>query len=136
MLGRVGDDAFRAGNDYYGSGYGTGISPAWYALRNDKVGRHATNAYGTAFWAGLTGDITAVAPFRLAWSANYGSFDSGVQALNRHGWYASLLATSWTGARRAFTAGISAATTAIPATVPSACRLLTTITKALAVVFQ
>lgn len=92
MLGMVGDNAFRAGNDYYGSGYGTGISPAWYALRNDKVGRHATYAYGTAFWAGLTGDITAADPFRLAWSANYGSFDSGVQALNRSGWYASLLA--------------------------------------------
>ena len=92
MLGMVGDNAFRAGNDYYGSGYGTGISPAWYALRNDKVGRHATYAYGTAFWAGLTGDITAVDPFRLAWSANYGSFDSGVQELNRSGWYASLLA--------------------------------------------
>ena len=92
MLGMVGDNAFRAGNDYYGSGYGTGISPAWYALRNDRVGRHAMYAYGTAFWAGLTGDITAVDPFRLAWSANYGSFDSGVQALNRSGWYASLLA--------------------------------------------
>lgn len=92
MLGMVGDNAFRAGDDYYGSGRGTGICPAWYALRNDRVGRHATYAYGTAFWAGLTGDITAADPFHLAWSVNYGSFNSGVRALNRHGWYASLLA--------------------------------------------
>lgn len=50
------------------------------------------NAYGTAFWAGLTGEITAADPFRLAWSVNYGTFDSGEEALNRSGWYASLLA--------------------------------------------
>ena len=53
------------------------------------LGEHAAV---TAFWAGLTGEITAADPFRLAWSVNYGTFDSGEEALNRSGWYASLLA--------------------------------------------
>ena len=92
MLGMVGSNAFRSGNDYYGSGYGSGIGPSWYALPAHKADGTSANAYGTAFWAGLTGEITAADPFRLAWSVNYGTFDSGEEALNRSGWYASLLA--------------------------------------------
>ena len=92
MLGMVGSNAFRSGNDYYGSGYGSGIGPSWYALPAHKADGTSANAYGTAFWTGLTGEITAADPFRLAWSVNYGTFDSGEEALNRSGWYASLLA--------------------------------------------
>lgn len=92
MLGMVGSNAFRAGGDYYGSGYGSGIGPSWYALPQHRADGGSAYAYGTAFWAGLTGEFTAADPFRLAWSANYGSFSSGEQALDRHGWYASLLA--------------------------------------------
>ena len=92
MLGMVGSNAFRSGNDYYDSGYGSGIGPSWYALPAHKADGTSANAYGTAFWAGLTGEITAADPFRLAWSVNYGTFDSGEEALNRSGWYASLLA--------------------------------------------
>lgn len=92
MLGTAGSNAFRAGDAYDGSGRGTGLTPVWYALPSDRAGRHGLTAYATACWAGLTGDIAAAAPLRLAWSVNYGRFDSGVQALNRHGWYASLLA--------------------------------------------
>ena len=29
MLGMVGSNAFRSGNDYYDSGYGSGIGPSW-----------------------------------------------------------------------------------------------------------
>lgn len=92
MLGMVGSNAFRSGDDYYGSGYGSGIGPSWYALPAHKANGTSAYAYGTAFWAGLTGEITAADPFRLAWSANYGAFNSGEEALDRSGWYASLLA--------------------------------------------
>lgn len=91
MLGMVGDKAFRTRTGAYGGDYGAGMTPAWYALRTNTAGRASAYAYSTAFWAGLTGDITA-APFRLAWSVNYGGVDSGVRALNRSGWYAALLA--------------------------------------------
>ncbi|MDR3361349.1 MAG: outer membrane homotrimeric porin [Desulfovibrio sp.] len=50
------------------------------------------HAYATAFWAGLTGEVTAFDPFRFAWDVNYGSSswpDDG--SLNRAGWLASLL---------------------------------------------
>jgi len=32
---------------------------------------------GTAYWVGLTGEITAASPIRLAWDFNYGSVDWG-----------------------------------------------------------
>lgn len=50
------------------------------------------DAYGSAFWAGLTGEITAGDPFRFAWDANYGSYTNGVDALKREGFYLSALA--------------------------------------------
>ena len=75
MLGIVGENAFRSSGTgkYYDAGYGGGLSPA-------------------AFWAGITGEITAADPFRLAWTFNYGSFSTGEKALNKQGWHASLLA--------------------------------------------
>lgn len=90
-LGMVGKNTFRSGDDYYGNDYGVGMGPAWYALRNDLSGKNAY-AYGTSFWAGLTGDFSVTEALRLAWSVNYGNFDTGIQALNSRGWYASGLA--------------------------------------------
>jgi hypothetical protein len=76
-----------------------GMVPAGGALHRDgssangaaNGGRRLTS-YGDAWWLGLTGDITAFDPFRIAWDFNYGSVtwqDDG--RLNRHGWLASLL---------------------------------------------
>lgn len=100
MVGAFGANAFRTHNRtntaswYYGNAegtgtdYGLGLSPSAYA--ND--GRENVFAFATAFWAGLTGELTAADPFRLAWSFNYGTVNTGENALNRHGWYAALLA--------------------------------------------
>ena len=90
MVGIVGENAFRSSNSgkYYDAGYGGGISPAAYMLD----GRDNALSFGTAFWAGITGEVTAADPFRLAWTFNYGSFETGEKCLNRRGWHASLLA--------------------------------------------
>ena len=96
LVGAFGSNTFRKGNDFYGKnndGAGAlGVAPATYALSNGKVGRQIANAYSTIFWAGLTGEAVAWNPFRLAWSFNYGQSDTGVETLNRKGWYGSLLA--------------------------------------------
>lgn len=95
ILGASGNSTFQKGQDFYGknaSGSGAlGLAPAVYALNTARVGRQ-TAAYATVGWAGLTGEVTAYAPFRLAASFNYGAVDTGLAALNRHGWYAALLA--------------------------------------------
>ena len=90
MLGIVGENAFRSSGTgkYYDAGYGGGLSPAAYMLD----GKEDAYSFGTAFWAGITGEITAADPFRLAWTFNYGSFSTGEKALNKQGWHASLLA--------------------------------------------
>jgi hypothetical protein len=41
---------------------------------------------------GITGEVVAFDPFRIAASFNYGTVDTGVEALNRKGWYSALLA--------------------------------------------
>ena len=90
MLGIVGENAFRSSGSgkFYDAGYGGGLSPAAYMLD----GKEDAYSFGTAFWAGITGEITAADPFRLAWTFNYGSFSTGEKALNKQGWHASLLA--------------------------------------------
>ena len=96
LVGAFGSNTFRKNNDFYGKnndGAGAlGVAPATYALNDGKVGRQIANAYSTIFWAGLTGEAVAWNPFRLAWSFNYGQSDTGVETLNRKGWYGSLLA--------------------------------------------
>ena len=93
LLGTIGKNAFRHGNGHFYSrnsegSYGIGLSPSAYRFD----GRESSLAHATAFWAGLTGEITAARPLRLAWSAAWGSVATGDAALDRHGWYASALA--------------------------------------------
>jgi hypothetical protein len=72
-----------------------GLLPAYgprHKNGSDAAGERRLTSYGEAWWAGLTGDITAFDPFRIAWDFNYGSLrwpDDG--RLNRQGWLASLL---------------------------------------------
>lgn len=66
----------------------SGMTPAAYAVKDGKK----TDAYGSAFWAGLTGEVTAGDPFRFAWDANFGSYTNGIEAQKREGWYLSALA--------------------------------------------
>ena len=47
--------------------------------------------YGSAVWAGLTGEVTTLDPFRIAWDINYGSASYEDSRANRAGYLASLL---------------------------------------------
>lgn len=76
------------GANYYDDYTRAGLNPAVNADKRSAKG----NAYGSAFFAGLTGEITMADPFRFAWDVNYGSYDgNGIEAQKRQGWYASLL---------------------------------------------
>ena len=122
LLGTIGKNAFRHGNGRFYSrnsegSYGIGLSPSAYRFD----GRESSLAHATAFWAGLTGEITAARPLRLAWSAAWGSVATGDAALDTAGMPRPWPNTRWTGALPASTAGTAAAMTGIPPTVPSAC---------------
>ncbi len=73
---------------------GQGLLPAWgYA---GKGGQHASTAkldeYATAWWAGVTADITYFDPFRIAVDVMGGGVSWDDSRLNRAGWMATLLA--------------------------------------------
>ena len=81
-----------AGNGYVNSG----LFPVGGARHKDfSNANHARSlsSYGDAWWGGISGDITAWDPFRIAFDFEYGSVtwdDDG--RLNRQGWFATLLA--------------------------------------------
>ena len=54
-------------------------------------GTDTWSSYGSAFWAGVTGEVTLWDPFRIAWDVNYGSAAYDDEKMNREGWLASLL---------------------------------------------
>ena len=71
--------------------------PRYWSTHNVSRGNpdvaRSPHSYATAWWVGLTGEITAADPFRFAWEGTYGSIsypDAGY--LNRHGWYINALA--------------------------------------------
>ena len=70
-----------------------GLFPAGGARHKDGLpSLEGQSSYGTAWWAGLTGEVTMWDPFRIAWDFNYGSVNWEDDArLNRAGWLASLL---------------------------------------------
>lgn len=88
------------GNQYFGNDLGTsynqfkaGMLPAWGVVGSD--GRSALtqklDEYATAWWAGVTGDITYWDPFRIAFDFNAGGVNYDNERLNRSGWLATLL---------------------------------------------
>lgn len=101
MYSAIGPNTFREDNDFRSGPWGAGsyakagLFPVMGALHKDGSsanGERKLSSYGDAWWAGLTGEVTAFDPFRFAWDFNYGSVtwdDDG--RLNRSGWLASLL---------------------------------------------
>lgn len=67
----------------------SGMLPA--AFSADSSADHFGSGYATAIWGGLTGEITAADPWRIAWDANYGSLTGNQSYLNRSGWLANAL---------------------------------------------
>ncbi len=66
----------------------------------DGNARHLerSNPYSTMFWAGLTGEVSALDPWRIAWDFNYGGVYTGRDAYDRKGWLLNALVeykTSW-----------------------------------------
>lgn len=108
MIAAIGPNAFageRQEGDYTGAfdnvgALGTskaqmmnGLLPAWGVAGTG--GQHASTLelkqYGTAWWAGLTADITYFDPFRVAFDFMGGGVQWDDSRLNRAGWLATLL---------------------------------------------
>ena len=101
----IGPNAFRNGNNYFGNTAtaantatngntmtAAGMIPAGGARhKNGTASTQRMNSYGNAVWAGLTGEVTAFDPFRIAWDFNYGSVAYADSHANRSGYLASLL---------------------------------------------
>jgi hypothetical protein len=69
-----------------------GMVPVGASLHKDGTSAaKELHSYGDAWWAGLTGEVTVLDPFRIAWDFKYGSVSWDDSRLNRHGWLASLL---------------------------------------------
>lgn len=128
LFASIGSNTFRKNDNYVGNkingvngGYAlSGLFP----LRADLMShKEKLNAYGTAWWGGLSGAITKWDPFRIAWDFTYGSVSYDDGSLNRSGWLAALLLEyiTWTGPSWACTAGIAPVTTITWATVLNAC---------------
>ena len=90
MGGMIGPNAFRTQDGYLTHIANCYFVPNLTALNYGFHGNKLTG-YGTAFWAGLTGEVTAFDPFRLAWDFNYGSVTYDDGAASRRGWLASVL---------------------------------------------
>lgn len=105
MYAAIGRDAFGTGSgkdwtkSYQGPTAGThqnALLPRWVGANNMTL---SSDGQGNGWWLGLTGEITAWNPFRLAFDFNYGSVDMGTALINgtkvdveRSGWYAAILA--------------------------------------------
>lgn len=67
--------------------FSNGMLPAAFASNKSDWNQN----YATGIWAGLTGAVTAVEPWRFAWDANYGSLTGNQKYLDRSGWIANAL---------------------------------------------
>ena len=67
--------------------YTSGMLPAAFSAGNDRFNKN----YATAWWGGITGQVTAADPWRFAWDVNYGHMSGNREYLDRHGWYANAL---------------------------------------------
>lgn len=103
MIAAIGPNAFRGDdgkNFSFGDRLGTsnaqmkaGLLPAW-GVAGSGI-RDPNNLdieqYGTAWWAGLTADVTYFDPFRIAFDFMGGGVQWDDSRLNRAGWMAALL---------------------------------------------
>ncbi len=106
MIAGIGPNADRLGaKNYFGGSsktsddWGTsidkfrqGMLPAWGVIGSDRTIENVKlSEYGTAWWAGVTGDITYWDPFRVAFDFTAGGVSYDESRLNRAGWMAALL---------------------------------------------
>lgn len=106
MIAAIGPNAFRNATkldtDAFGNTPGTstaqmlqGLLPAWGVSGTTRLAGSVNDAkldqYATAWWAGLTADITYFDPFRIAFDFMGGGVQWDDSRLNRAGWMAALL---------------------------------------------
>ncbi len=101
MMAAIGPNAFAANNDNFDNFSGTssdqlgyGLLPAWgYTGTGKQTASTAKlDEYATAWWAGVTADVTYFDPFRIAVDVMGGGVSWDDSRLNRAGWMATLLA--------------------------------------------
>ncbi len=107
MLGMIGPTVYRdALSGKYGNKWGGGYTNYGNTFTGNVVpgiapavvydgGGHKkgpVSDYSTAFWAGITGELTLWDPFRLAWDFNYGGIYTGQEQWNKSGWMLNALA--------------------------------------------
>ncbi len=110
MMAAIGPNAFRSDTDdvdtettssnYFGNYSGTsskqmkmGLLPAWGVIGSDgrNISAEKLDEYGTAWWAGVTADVTYFDPFRVAVDIMGGGTNWDNERMNRAGWLAALL---------------------------------------------
>lgn len=124
MYGLMGPNTFREGDNWTArvtNYYSANLFPLLYG--NMKKGR--LDDWGSVWWAGFTGEVTAFAPWRFAWDLATGrppaTRTPGTAAA---GWPLPIWNTLSTGACLAFTAGTVPGTMTMFPTALSACRTL------------
>lgn len=99
MFAAIGPNVYKNGDDYFGrtingvNGHYTRAGLLPLAANRLSAGMKASDfdSYATAWWAGLSGDITMWDPFRIAWDFMYGAVNYEDSSLTRSGWLAALL---------------------------------------------
>ena len=90
----VGDRRYRLNRDLGTSASQpvAGLLPAWGVTGNDGRGMSSKmTEYTTAWWAGVTADITVADPFRIAFDFMGGGVNWDNSRMNRAGWMGALL---------------------------------------------
>ncbi len=102
MIAAIGPNAFRGTDNTTFSNFDVaesgkhlraGLLPAWGVAGTYGIGANdlRIDKYATAWWAGLTADISYFDPFRIAFDFTAGGVDWEEARLNRAGWMAALL---------------------------------------------
>lgn len=104
MYAAVGPNAFKSydkDGDFKGNfNNATGVSgpwitrgmlPAWSNKGILNGENRPLNAYAQGIWAGVTGQITALEPWNIAWDFSYGNVSYDIGQFNRQGWMGALL---------------------------------------------
>ena len=100
MFAAIGPNVYHKGDGWFDNGIngvnGNYTRSGLLPLAANRVSHTALrgtdlDSYGTAWWGGLSGEITMWDPFRIAWDFMYGSVSYDDSSLNRAGWLAALL---------------------------------------------
>lgn len=96
MFAAIGPNTFRNENGYLSKGInganGNYTRSGLLPLRADVLSHNEKlTSYATAWWGGVSGEITYWNPFRIAWDFMYGAVSYDDASLNRQGWLGALL---------------------------------------------